>query len=77
MTNYSENELIPHALKIIKEQKDGIDMKNLLIELRDSMKPDGVDCEILQNRSDDKFSQKVRNLKSHKTLEKQNLVYIF
>ena len=74
MTNYSENELIPHALKIIKEHKDGIDMKNLLIELRDSMKPDGVDCETLKNRSDDKFSQKVRNLKSHKTLEKQNLV---
>ncbi len=74
MTNYSENELIPHALKIIKEHKDGIDMKNLLIELRDLMKPDGVDCEILKNRSDDKFSQKVRNLKSRKILEKQNLV---
>ena len=32
--------------------------------------PEGEDAEILQNRSDTKFSQKVRNLKSHKTLLK-------
>ena len=33
------------------------------------MIPSGEDLERLSNRSDDKFSQKVRNLKSHKTLE--------
>ena len=74
MTNYSENELIPHALYIIKEYPDGIDTKNLLIKLREKMKPSGDDLEILANRTDDKFSQKVRNLNSHKTLEKKGYV---
>ena len=74
MTNFTENELIPYALKIIKEHKDGIDTTNLIAKLRQIMKPDGDDAEILSNRSDDKFSQKVRNLKSHKNLEKKKLV---
>ena len=38
------------------------------------MKPSGDDLEILANRTDDKFSQKVRNLNSHKTLEKKGYV---
>ncbi len=33
------------------------------------MKPSGEDLQILSGRSDDKFSQKVRNLKSHETFE--------
>lgn len=32
------------------------------------MKPDGEDMDILDNRNDTKFSQKVRNLKSHDSL---------
>ena len=35
------------------------------------MSPEGEDTIILANRSDDRFSQKVRNLRSHKTLEKK------
>jgi len=73
MSNYSEKELIPHVLKIIKESEDGVDMSSLIKRLRFEIKPDGEDTEILKNRSDDKFSQKVRNLKSHKTLENKNL----
>ena len=38
------------------------------------LKPNGEDTLILSNRADDKFSQKVRNLKSHKSLEKDNWV---
>jgi len=34
------------------------------------MKPSGVDLEILAGRKDDKFSQKVRNLKAHDTFER-------
>jgi predicted HNH restriction endonuclease len=34
------------------------------------MKPQGLDAQILNNRSDTYFSQKVRNLKSHDTLTK-------
>lgn len=33
------------------------------------MKPSGEDLDILNGRSDDKFSQKVRNLKAHDTFE--------
>ncbi len=32
------------------------------------MEPSGEDLQILQDRNDDKFSQKVRNIKSHDTL---------
>lgn len=32
------------------------------------MNPSGEDCKILSGRGDDKFSQKVRNLKSHNSL---------
>jgi len=74
MTTYSENELIPYALHIIREYPDGIDTKNLLLKLREKMKPSGDDLEILANRTDDKFSQKVRNLNSYKTLEKKGYV---
>ena len=45
--------------------------KNLILSLRHDMQPNGEDLEILKNRSDDKFSQKVRNLKSHRTLENE------
>ena len=69
MTNFSETELVPFALRIIKNHNDGIDTKNLILRLRHDMQPNGEDLEILKNRSDDKFSQKVRNLKSHRTLE--------
>jgi len=37
------------------------------------MKPSGEDLEILHDRNDDKFSQKVRNIKSHDTIA--HLVY--
>ena len=74
MSNFSENEIIPFALSIIQSHKDGIDTKNLIIHLRELMNPSGEDLEILANRNDDKFSQKVRNLKSHKTLENKGYV---
>ena len=77
MTNYSENEITPYALSIIEDHKKGIDTKNLIIHLRKLMKPDGDDLEILNNRNDDKFSQKVRNLKSHKTLENKGYVKFY
>ena len=69
MTKFTESELIPFALKIINNSPEGIDTTNLLNKLREELNPDGEDIEKLSNRTDDKFSQKVRNLKSHKTLE--------
>jgi len=69
MSNFTESELIPTAVKIILKETNGIETKDLITELRNLMNPSGEDLERLSNRSDDKFSQKVRNLKSHKTLE--------
>lgn len=69
MSNFTESELIPVALKIILDKPNGIATKDLIIELRNLMNPSGEDLEMLSNRNDDKFSQKVRNIKSHKTLE--------
>ena len=68
-----EHDLIIPSLKIIYENKNGITTSDLLELLRQNLKPTGEDLKILENRNDDKFSQKVRNLKSHKTLE--NLGY--
>jgi len=47
-----------------------IKTEELIPQLREMMKPVGEDREILDGRSDDKFSQIVRNLKSHKTFER-------
>ena len=74
MTNYSENDLTIPSLKIIENYKNGIDTQNLINQLRIALKPNGEDILILVNRSDDRFSQKVRNLRSHKSLEKKNWV---
>jgi hypothetical protein len=71
MPSYSESDLIFPALEIIAAHPDGIDTSALSSLLRQQLRPTGDDLEILANRTDDKFSQKVRNLKSHDTLEKR------
>lgn len=68
MSFYSENEIVPVVLEIIRN-KPGIRTSDLISEARKIMQPSGEDLEILDNRSDDKFSQKVRNIKSHNTIE--------
>ena len=67
MTNFSEYDLTIPSLKIIANAKYGIVTQKLIKSLRLALKPNGEDALILANRTDDKFSQKVRNLKSHKT----------
>jgi hypothetical protein len=73
MPTFSETDLIIPALEVIAAHPDGIDTSELLSLLRRQLKPTGDDLEILAGRNDDKFSQKVRNLKSHDTLEKKGL----
>jgi hypothetical protein len=70
---YSESDLIVPATIAIAAQPDGIGTSELLQILRSQLKPSGDDLTLLDNRSDDKFSQKVRNLKSHETLERKGL----
>jgi hypothetical protein len=67
MSCYSENEIVDVVLEIIKNNP-GIRTSALIDEARRIMRPDGEDLEILDNRNDDKFSQKVRNIKSHDTI---------
>lgn len=70
MTRISERDLILPALYVIQKQP-GITTSELINELRNVFNPTGEDAEILHGRSDDKFSQIVRNLVSHHTLDQR------
>lgn len=67
MSCYSEREIAEVAVDIIYAHP-GIRTSVLIDMVRARMHPTGEDLEILDNRSDDKFSQKVRNLKSHRSI---------
>lgn len=67
----SETELILPSLYVISlSENQTISTSDLVSQLRNLLKPVGDDLTVLDGRNDDKFSQKVRNLTSHKTLEK-------
>ncbi len=70
----SEPELIVPALIILKGRPQGLTTTQLIKSLRNKVKPTGHDIEIIGGRSDDYFSQKVRNLTgSHRTLYAKGL----
>lgn len=70
----SERDLILPSLYFINNAENKIlHTSDLISQLRELLRPSGEDLEILNNRVDDKFSQKVRNLKSHDTLESEGL----
>jgi hypothetical protein len=73
MTEYSERELILPTLVLLDQAVDGLTTSDLIRELTVILQPDGHDDEILPNRSDTYFSQKVRNLVSHRTLVRDGL----
>lgn len=71
MARIRENNLIIPALKAMAKKTSGkITMTELIQELTDEFQPDGLDGELLDNRSDTRFSQKVRNLVSHRNTSK-------
>lgn len=70
MSEYSENYLVYPAIIAIGNSGGKISTTELISILMDVLKPSGKDVEILSGRTDTYFSQKVRNLKAHKTLEK-------
>lgn len=70
MTSYSEGDLIIPALRVIRENSDDINTSDLRKFLERKLDPSGDDLKILSGRPDTVFTQKVRNLKSHNTLEK-------
>ncbi|MFA5148154.1 MAG: HNH endonuclease [Candidatus Omnitrophota bacterium] len=63
----TEKELILPALFLIS-LRNGITTSDLISELENLLQPSGEDTKILEGRKDTKFSQKVRNLVSHRTL---------
>jgi len=71
MGEISEKDLILPALLAMRRNGGSITMSKLIDELRSSMSPKGKDLAILDGRQDDHFSQKVRNLVSHRTLVKK------
>lgn len=65
----TEKELvIPSLYLLSKHPKGSLSTSELIPLLTEIFKPSGLDAEILANRRDTYFSQKVRNLKSHDTL---------
>jgi len=68
VTEYTERELILPALALLDQHSDGLTTSDLIRELTIILKPDGHDDEILAGRNDTYFSQKVRNLVSHRRL---------
>ena len=67
---YTEKDLIIPALQIIANEKYGVTTTMLIEKLMEKLQPSGRDLEILSGRKDSVFSQKVRNLVSHKTIFK-------
>ncbi|MBQ6191205.1 MAG: HNH endonuclease [Bacteroidaceae bacterium] len=64
-----ESELVLPSLYLMSKSPQGrISTSELIQLLTQIMKPQGLDAQILQGRTDTYFSQKVRNLKSHNTL---------
>lgn len=62
-----EPDLVSPALRLMYERTDGyISTSDLIVELTDIFNPKGKDAELLEGRTDTHFSQKVRNLVSHK-----------
>ncbi len=71
MARIGEKELILPSLYAMFLAGGAIKTSDLIVKLTEILKPTGEDMEILDGRKDTKFSQKVRNLKSHETLEKK------
>lgn len=67
----TEAELVLPTLYLMEQNGGSITTSELIPKLTELMKPQGTDAELLPNRGDTYFSQKVRNLKSHDTLEKR------
>ena len=73
----SERELVLPSLYLMTLNKGKITTTELIQLLTQLMKPRGRDAQIITNRNDTFFSQKVRNLRSHGTLERDGyVVYI-
>lgn len=69
MARITERQLIlPSLYLIYNSPRKKLNTTQLKLQLVELLKPDGEDAEILAGRKDSKFTQKVRNLKSHDSI---------
>ncbi|WCK02200.1 hypothetical protein [Agrobacterium tumefaciens] len=71
-----ESDLIDPAIALIAKFGDienGLEISVLAHKLRSIVNPTEADLLSLKNRKDDRLSQVIRNLVSHRTLEKRGL----
>lgn len=72
MNRITESDIVLPALYLMSDDAVRyIDTTTLIRKLTEIMRPTGEDAQILAGRRDTYFSQIVRNLKSHDTLEKK------
>lgn len=72
MARITESQLVLPALYLLSKSENGfVSTSDLITKLTEVMNPTGQDAAILAGRTDTYFSQKVRNLKSHDTLQRQ------
>jgi len=74
MARISERDLVLPALYLIAKNP-GISTSELIADLAELLRPTGEDAEILEGRTDTKFSQIVRNLVSHHNLDQEGQGY--
>lgn len=65
MSGMSEKEIAQKAAKIIQD-KGRMRVSKLIEEMEKRFPPEGQDAEIIYGRNDTYFSQKIRNLVSHR-----------
>src|SRR6185295_9997610 len=70
---YSESDLVIPVLTSISSKKEGITTSELIEHLTENLEPTGKDLKILKNRKDTHFSQKVRNIVSHRKTTKKGI----
>ena len=74
MSRYTESKIAIEAVKVVEEYGE-LTMGELIEVLIERMQPSGHDMDIIANRNDTYFSQKVRNLRSNSNKIFFNNVY--
>lgn len=72
MAVFTETELILPTLYLLDQSGGQLSTSKLINDLTIKLEPTGKDAILIAGRNDTHFSQKVRNLVSHRTLDKLN-----
>lgn len=72
MKSHGENDIIPMVMKIL-QRRGSVTTSYLVANVPDMLPLTPVDKEILRSRNDARITQIIRNLISHRTLERRGL----